>query len=98
MNCPSHMTLYNTEAHSYRDLPIRYAEFATLYRYEKSGELTGLTRVRALTQDDAHVFCTEYQVQEEFARALEIIRKVLDTYGFEDYRVRLSLRDPDDTK
>ncbi len=98
MNCPSHMTLYNMEAHSYRDLPIRYAEFATLYRYEKSGELTGLTRVRALTQDDAHVFCTEDQVQEEFARALEIIREVLDTYGFEDYRVRLSLRDPDDTK
>ena len=98
MNCPSHMTLFNTGAHSYRDLPVRYAEFATLYRYEKSGELTGLTRVRSLTQDDAHVFCTEEQVQEEFARALEIIREVLDTYGFEDYRVRLSLRDPDDTK
>ncbi len=98
MNCPSHMTLYNTEAHSYRDLPLRYAEFATLYRYEKSGVLTGLTRVRALTQDDAHVFCTEDQVQEEFARALEIIREVLDTYGFEDYKVRLSLRDPDSGK
>ena len=93
MNCPSHMTLYNTEAHSYRELPIRYAEFSTLYRYEKSGQLTGLTRVRALTQDDAHVFCTEEQVQEEFSRALEIIREVLDTYGFEDYKVRLSLRD-----
>jgi threonyl-tRNA synthetase len=98
MNCPSHMTLYNSEVHSYRDLPLRYAEFATLYRYEKSGELTGLTRVRALTQDDAHVFCTEEQVQEEFGRALEIIREVLDTYGFTDYRVRLSLRDPDDPK
>jgi threonyl-tRNA synthetase len=98
MNCPSHMTLYNSEAHSYRDLPLRYAEFATLYRYEKSGELTGLTRVRSLTQDDAHVFCTEEQIQDEFRRALEIIREVLDTYGFEDYRVRLSLRDPDDTK
>jgi threonyl-tRNA synthetase len=98
MNCPSHMTLYNTESHSYRDLPVRYAEFATLYRYEKSGELTGLTRVRALTQDDAHVFCTEDQVQEEFTRALEIIREVLDTYGFEDYKVRLSLRDPDSDK
>jgi threonyl-tRNA synthetase len=93
MNCPSHMTLYNTESHSYRELPLRYAEFATLYRYEKSGQLTGLTRVRALTQDDAHVFCTEDQVQEEFARALEIISEVLDTYGFEDYKVRLSLRD-----
>jgi threonyl-tRNA synthetase len=95
MNCPSHMTLYNSEAHSYRDLPLRYAEFATLYRYEKSGELTGLTRVRSLTQDDAHIFCTEEQVQEEFARALEIIREVLETYGFTDYRVRLSLRDPE---
>ena len=98
MNCPSHMTLYNTEAHSYRDLPLRYAEFATLYRYEKSGELTGLTRVRSLTQDDAHVFCTEDQVQEEFARALEVIREVLDTYGFEEYRVRLSLREVDSDK
>jgi threonyl-tRNA synthetase len=98
MNCPSHMTLYNASAHSYRDLPLRYAEFATLYRYEKSGELTGLTRVRALTQDDAHVFCTEEQVQEEFGRALAIIREVLDTYGFTDYRVRLSLRDPDGAK
>ncbi|MBA2441595.1 MAG: threonine--tRNA ligase [Rubrobacter sp.] len=94
MNCPSHMTLFNARAHSYRDLPIRYAEFATLYRYEKSGELTGLTRVRSLTQDDAHVFCTGEQVQEEFAGALAIIREVLDTYGFEDYRVRLSMRDP----
>jgi threonyl-tRNA synthetase len=92
------MTLYNSEAHSYRDLPLRYAEFATLYRYEKSGELTGLTRVRALTQDDAHIFCTEEQIQEEFRRVLEIIREVLDTYGFTDYRVRLSLRDPDDPK
>ena len=98
MNCPSHMTLFNSGARSYRDLPLRYAEFATLYRYEKSGELNGLTRVRSLTQDDAHVFCTEDQVQEEFARALEIVREVLDTYGFTEYRVQLSMRDPDDTK
>ena len=98
MNCPSHMTLFNSHAHSYRDLPVRYAEFATLYRYEKSGELNGLTRVRSLTQDDAHVFCTEDQVQEEFARALEIVREVLDTYGFAEYRVQLSMRDPDDSK
>nr|MBA2374775.1 threonine--tRNA ligase [Rubrobacter sp.] len=98
MNCPSHMMIFNARAHSYRDLPVRYAEFATLYRYEKSGQLTGLTRVRALTQDDAHVFCTEDQVQEEFARALEIIREVLDTYGFSDYRVQLSLRDPEGGK
>jgi threonyl-tRNA synthetase len=98
MNCPSHMTLYNSRSHSYRDLPLRYAEFATLYRYEKSGELTGLTRVRSLTQDDAHVFCTEDQIQDEFARALEIVREVLDTYGFADYHVQLSLRDQDVAK
>src|SRR5918911_714333 len=98
MNCPSHMTLYNSRSHSYRDLPLRYAEFATLYRYEKSGELTGLTRVRSLTQDDAHVFCTEDQIQDEFARALEIVREVLDTYGFVEYRVQLSLRDQDMAK
>ena len=98
MNCPSHMTLFNSQAHSYRDLPLRYAEFATLYRYEKSGQLNGLTRVRSLTQDDAHVFCTEEQVQSEFARALEIVREVLDTYGFDDYYVRLSLRDQETGK
>ncbi|HEX5849143.1 MAG TPA: threonine--tRNA ligase, partial [Rubrobacter sp.] len=98
MNCPSHMTLFNSRAHSYRELPIRYAEFATPYRYEKSGELNGLTRVRSLTQDDAHVFCTEDQIQQEFARALEIVREVLDTYGFADYRVQLSLRDQDSAK
>ena len=93
MNCPSHMTLYKSQLHSYRELPIRFAEFATLYRYEKSGELGGLTRVRSLTQDDAHIFCTPEQVQEEFSRALAIIREVLGAYGFSDYHVRLSLRD-----
>src|ERR687883_1811942 len=97
MNCPSHMTLYKAELHSYRDLPLRYAEFATLYRYEKSGELNGLTRVRALTQDDCHVFCTPDQVQEEFGRALHLITEVLDTYGFADSRVDLSLSDLSDT-
>ena len=66
MNCPSHMTLFNTGLHSYRDLPLRYAEFATLYRYEKSGELNGLTRVRSLTQDDCHIFCTPEQIESEF--------------------------------
>jgi threonyl-tRNA synthetase len=98
MNCPSHMTLYNTQYHSYRDLPLRYCEFSTLYRYEKSGELSGLTRVRALTQDDCHVFCTPDQIQEEFSRAIELIREVLSTYGLTDYRVQLSLRNPDDTE
>jgi threonyl-tRNA synthetase len=92
MNCPSHMTLFNQQLHSYRELPLRYAEFATLYRYEKSGELSGLTRVRSLTQDDCHVFCTEEQVGAEFGLALDLIREILDTYGFSDYRIRLSLR------
>jgi threonyl-tRNA synthetase len=94
MNCPSHMTLYNLSGlKSYRDLPLRYAEFATLYRYEKSGELNGLTRVRALTQDDCHIFCTEDQIESEFSLALKLIREVLNRYGFTDYRVRLSLHD-----
>jgi threonyl-tRNA synthetase len=93
MNCPSHMTLYNTNMHSYRELPLRYAEFATLYRYEKSGELSGLTRVRALTQDDCHIFCTPDQIEGEFTLALKLIRECLTRFGFHDYRVRLSLRD-----
>jgi threonyl-tRNA synthetase len=93
MNCPSHMTLYNEIGrHSYREFPLRFAEFATLYRYEKRGELSGLTRVRALTQDDCHVFCTEDQIESEFTRALNLIREILNTYDFRDYKVRLSLR------
>ena len=93
MNCPSHMILFNAEPHSYRDLPLRYAEFATLYRYEKSGELNGLTRVRSLTQDDAHIFCTPDQIQQEFELALSLVREALETYGLSDYRVALSLPD-----
>lgn len=93
MNCPSHMMLYKEMGlHSYRELPLRFAEFATLYRYEKRGELSGLTRVRAVTQDDCHVFCTEDQIQQEFTLALNLVREVLDAYNFTDYRVRLSLR------
>jgi len=93
MNCPSHMTLYNEMGrHSYRELPLRFAEFATLYRYEKTGELTGLTRVRALTQDDCHTFCTEEQIEQEFSLSLRLIREVLQRYRFTDYKVRLSLR------
>ncbi len=93
MNCPSHMTLYKEMGiHSYRDLPLRFAEFATLYRYEKTGELTGLTRVRALTQDDAHIFVTPEQIESEFSRTLQLVREILDRYHFTDYRVRLSLR------
>ena len=93
MNCPSHMTLYREMGrHSYRELPLRFAEFATLYRYEKSGELTGLTRVRSVTQDDCHIFCKEDQIQSEFALALELIQEVLGRYQFSEYRIRLSLR------
>ena len=83
MNCPSHMILYNEMGrHSYRELPMRFGEFATLYRYEKTGELTGLTRVRALTQDDCHIFCTEEQIQSEFTLALKLIQEVLERYRF----------------
>ncbi len=93
MNCPSHMTLYNEMGrHSYRELPMRFAEFATLYRYEKTGELSGLTRVRALTQDDCHTFCTPEQIESEFSLDLQVIKEVLERYKFTDYRVRLSLR------
>jgi len=93
MNCPSHMTLFKEMGlHSYRELPLRFSEFATLYRYEKTGELTGLTRVRSLTQDDCHTFCTEEQVGSEFLRCLNLIREVLNTYHFSDYVIRLSLR------
>lgn len=93
MNCPSHMTLYKEMGrHSYRELPLRFAEFATLYRYEKTGELIGLTRVRAVTQDDCHIFCTEEQIESEFSLALRLIQEVLSRYKFTDYQVRLSLR------
>jgi threonyl-tRNA synthetase len=93
MNCPSHMMLYNEMGrHSYKELPLRFAEFATLYRYEKTGELSGLTRVRALTQDDCHIFCMPDQIQEEFTRCLNLIREVLGRYKFTDYKVRLSLK------
>jgi threonyl-tRNA synthetase len=94
MNCPHHILLYKSQMHSYRELPLRYAEFATLYRYEKAGTLTGLARVRSLTQDDAHVFMRPDQVQQEFDNAVNLTLEVFDTYGLADYWVRLSLRDP----
>ena len=94
MNCPHHIVLYKSQMHSYRELPIRYAEFATLYRYEKAGALTGLARVRSLTQDDAHVFMRIDQIQEEFDNAFNLTLEVFKTYGLSDYSVRLSLRDP----
>ena len=98
MNCPSHITLYKSQRHSYRELPIRYAEFATLYRYEKQGELSGLTRVRSLTQDDSHIFVRHDQVQSEFNNIVDLIREILGTYGLTDYRVRLSLPDLSDAE
>jgi threonyl-tRNA synthetase len=93
MNCPSHMTLYKEMGlHSYREFPLRFAEFATLYRFEKTGEINGLARVRSLTQDDCHIFCTPDQIESEFTLALRLIQEVLETYQFTGYRVRLSLR------
>jgi threonyl-tRNA synthetase len=94
MNCPHHIELYKSQTHSYRELPVRYAEFATLYRYEKAGTLTGLARVRSLTQDDAHVFLRPDQIQEEFNRAIDLTLEVFKTYGLTDYWISLSLRDP----
>ncbi len=98
MNCPHHIKIYSSEHHSYRDLPVRLAEFGTVYRWEKSGELGGLTRVRSFTQDDAHLFCTDDQVQEEIMGCLELVKVVLNTLGIIDYRVRVGLRDVDSSK
>ena len=98
MNCPHHIKIYASEHHSYRDLPVRLAEFGTVYRWEKSGELGGLTRVRSFTQDDAHLFCTDEQVQPEIIGCLELVKVVLTTLGIGDYRVRVGLRDPDSSK
>jgi threonyl-tRNA synthetase len=93
MNCPHHIALFKAQTHSYRELPVRYAEFATLYRYEKAGTLTGLARVRSVTQDDAHVFLRPDQIQEEFDRAIDLTLEVFKTYGLTDYWISLSLRD-----
>jgi threonyl-tRNA synthetase len=98
MNCPHHIRIYASEQRSYRDLPIRLAEFGTVYRWEKSGELGGMTRVRGFTQDDAHLFCTEEQVPAEVLGCLELVKIVLGTLGMKDYRVRVGLRDPDSAK
>ena len=93
MNCPHFMMLYKTIPHSYRDLPVRYTCTTTNYRYEKSGELSGLTRVRALTQDDCHVFCEPTKIHDEIKVMLEMIGELYDTFGFKDFYVRISLRD-----
>ncbi len=94
MNCPGHILIYKSDLRSYRDLPIRYAEFGTVYRYEKSGTLHGMLRVRGFTQDDAHLFCTPEQVYQEIASAIDLAEFVLKTFGFDKYNVDLSVRDP----
>ena len=94
MNCPHHVTIYQSRPRSYRELPVRLAEFGTVHRFEQSGELSGMTRVRGFTQDDAHIFCTEEQIADEFRGCLEMTELVLSTVGLEDYRVRLGFRDP----
>ncbi|MBI5692555.1 MAG: threonine--tRNA ligase [Verrucomicrobia bacterium] len=98
MNCPHHIKIFASQPHSYRDLPIRLAEFGTVYRWEQSGELNGMTRVRGFTQDDAHLFCTEEQVAQEVLGCLSLVKIVLTTLGMQDYRVRVGLRDPDSNK
>jgi threonyl-tRNA synthetase len=98
MNCPHHIKIFSSQPHSYRDLPVRLAEFGTVYRWEQSGELTGMTRVRGFTQDDAHLFCTEDQVAQELLGCLSLVKIVLTTLGMSDYRVRVGLRDPDSNK
>ena len=98
MNCPHHIKIFASQPHSYRDLPVRLAEFGTVYRWEQSGELNGLTRVRGFTQDDAHLFCTESQVEAEVKGCLALVKIVLTTLGMTDYRVRVGLRDPDSGK
>ena len=93
MNCPHHCEIYKSEQWSYRDLPKRYAEFGTVYRYEQSGELQGLTRVRGFTQDDAHIFCAQEQLVEEFEKVIDLVLYVFNTLGFDNYEVQISLRD-----
>jgi len=98
MNCPMHISIYKSEQRSYRDLPIRLAEFGTVYRWEQSGELNGMTRVRGFTQDDAHLFLREDQLQDEIQGCLGLVKLVFSVLGMSDYRVRVSLRDPDSDK
>ena len=95
MNCPHHCEIYANKPHSYKDLPVRLGEFGTVYRYEQSGELHGLSRVRGFTQDDAHIFCTPEQVKGEFLQVLELTKKVLQKMGFDNYTAQISLRDPE---
>ncbi len=95
MNCPHHCEIYKSKPRSYKDLPVRFAEFGTVYRYEQSGELHGLTRVRGFTQDDAHIFCTPDQVKDEFKGVMKIVMKIFKALDFKDFITQISLRDPD---
>ena len=95
MNCPHHCEIYNHKPYSYKDLPKRYAEFGTVYRYEQSGELHGMTRVRSFTQDDAHIFCTPEQLAQEFKDVIDLVLYVFKSLGFEDFTAQISLRDPE---
>ena len=95
MNCPHHCEIYKVKPRSYKDLPLRFAEFGTVYRYEQSGELHGLTRVRGFTQDDAHLFCRPDQVKEEFMKVIDLVLYVFKSLGFNDYTAQISLRDPE---
>ncbi|MDD2595076.1 MAG: threonine--tRNA ligase [Bacteroidales bacterium] len=94
MNCPHHCEIYKTKPRSYKDLPLRFAEFGTVYRYEQSGELHGLTRVRGFTQDDAHIFCRPDQVKEEFCKVIDIVLYIFKTLSFKEFTAQISLRDP----
>ncbi|WP_154852892.1 threonine--tRNA ligase [Cyclobacterium xiamenense] len=98
MNCPHHCEIYKSKPRSYKDLPVRYAEFGTVYRYEQSGELHGLTRVRGFTQDDAHIFCRQDQVKEEFIKVIDLVLYVFKALGFDDYTAQISLRDPQNSE
>lgn len=95
MNCPHHCEIFNTRPYSYKELPVRFAEFGTVYRYEQSGELHGLTRVRGFTQDDAHIFCTPDQLDSEFKEVIDLVLYVFNSLGFEDFTAQVSLRDPE---
>ncbi len=96
MNCPHHIEIYKTKPYSYKDLPVRFAEFGTVYRYEQSGELHGLTRVRGFTQDDAHIFCTPDQLLDEFKKVIDLVMYVFGSLGFENFTAQISLRDKED--
>ncbi len=98
MNCPHHCEIYSLKPRTYKELPLRYAEFGTVYRYEQSGELHGLIRVRGFTQDDAHIFCTNEQLKEEFVKVIEMVMLVYNAFSFTEYTAQISLRNPDDKK